>query len=78
MSRSAYFHVGIVVPAKMVAETLAQCGERGVPFATIFTSNFSESGSERGRALQDEIKAVAARGNVRFMGPNCKIGRAHV
>ena len=64
-------HVGIVVAAPLVAETLSQCAQRGVRFATIFTSNFSENGTESGRALQAQIKALAAGGGVRFMGPNC-------
>lgn len=64
-------HVGIVVAAERVLETLRQCAERGVKFATIFSSNFSETGTREGRALQEEIRALARSSGIRFMGPNC-------
>ncbi|HSQ02691.1 MAG TPA: CoA-binding protein, partial [Burkholderiales bacterium] len=64
-------HVGVVVAAERVLDTLKQCADKGVPFATIFSSNFSEAGTERGRALQAEILAFARESGVRFMGPNC-------
>lgn len=64
-------HVGIVVAADRVLDTLRQCAEKGVRFVTIFTSNFSETGTERGRAMQHEIKEFARSNGIRFMGPNC-------
>lgn len=64
-------HVGIVVAAERVLETLRQCAAKGVRFATVFSSNFSETGTERGRALQEEIRAFARSNGIRFMGPNC-------
>ena len=64
-------HAGIVVAAERVLDTLRQCAEKGVPFATIFSSNFSEAGTERGRALQEEIRAFARSSGLRLMGPNC-------
>ncbi len=64
-------HVGIVVASKLVPATLRECVQRGVKYATIFTSNFSEIGTSNGHALQDEIKTIAREGGIRFMGPNC-------
>jgi len=64
-------HVGIVIAAERVLDTLRECAERGVKFATVFTSNFSETGTERGRALQREITEFARANGIRFMGPNC-------
>ena len=64
-------HVGIVLPATAVADALAQCGRAGVPFATVFSAGFSETGSAEGRALQARIAAVARQWGVRVMGPNC-------
>ena len=64
-------HVGIVIGAERVLDTLRQCADKGVRFATIFTSNFSETGAARGRALQEEIAAFARASGLRLMGPNC-------
>ena len=64
-------HVGIVIAAGRVLDTLKECADKGVRFATIFTSNFSETGEAAGRALQDEIVAFARAHGIRLMGPNC-------
>ncbi|MGG5808591.1 acetate--CoA ligase family protein [Falsiroseomonas sp. CW058] len=64
-------HVGIVLPAKACIEAVAECGRLGVPFATVFSAGFGESGTEAGAALQAELVATARRGGVRLMGPNC-------
>ncbi len=64
-------HVCIVVPSAAIADTIRQCGERGVKFATIFSAGFAEGGSEQGRDFQREIVELARRSGVRFMGPNC-------
>jgi len=64
-------HVGIVIAAHRVLDTLKQCADRGARFATIFTSNFSETGEASGRALQDEIVAFARANGIRLLGPNC-------
>lgn len=64
-------HVGIVVPAERVLATLEDCAARGVPFATVFTSGFAETGTDRGRELQRDIAAFARRTGMGIMGPNC-------
>lgn len=64
-------HVGIVLPAAAVPEALEECARRRVPFATVFSSGFAETGTEEGRALQERIVQIARAGGVRFMGPNC-------
>ncbi len=64
-------HVGIVIAAGRVLDTLKQCADKGVRFVTIFTSNFSETGEASGRALQDEIVAFARANGIRLLGPNC-------
>ena len=64
-------HVGIVLPAGAVAGALEECGRLGVPFATVFASGFGETGTALGTAAQQRLVDVAARGGVRFLGPNC-------
>jgi acyl-CoA synthetase (NDP forming) len=64
-------HVGIVLPAAGVAAALEGCGRLGVPFATVFSAGFGETGSVEGRAQQQRIVGIARAGGVRMMGPNC-------
>ncbi|WP_431282508.1 acetate--CoA ligase family protein [Humitalea sp. 24SJ18S-53] len=64
-------HVGIILPAHAIAGALEACGRRGVPFATIYSAGFTETGTDEGRRLQDELRATAQRTGIRFMGPNC-------
>ena len=64
-------HVGIVLPAHAVAAAIEQCAERGVPFATVFSSGFGETGSDEGRRAQQRLVDIARAGNIRLMGPNC-------
>ena len=61
----------VIVPARMVPQTLQECGERGVPSAVIITGGFSEAGAE-GEVLQKQTAEVARRFGVRLIGPNCQ------
>ena len=60
----------ICVPAPLVPQMMADCAHKGVKLAQIFTAGFSESG-EAGERLEAEIAAIARRGGVRVIGPNC-------
>jgi len=60
----------IVVPAPAVPGVLADAAERGVPAAIVISGGFAELG-EAGAELQREAAAVAKRGGVRLVGPNC-------
>ena len=64
-------HVGIVLPAAAVPAALEECARRKVPFATVFTSGFSETGAAEGISLQQRLVQIARSGGVRVMGPNC-------
>ncbi len=64
-------HVGIVLAANRVLDTLKQCADKGARFVTVFTSNFGETGETAGRALQDEIVAFCRANRMRLLGPNC-------
>lgn len=60
----------IVIPARLVPGALIGCGEKHIPFAIIITSGFREAGND-GKALEDEIKRIAALYGIRIIGPNC-------
>jgi acetyltransferase len=58
----------IVTPAATVPGIVAECAAAGVPAAIIISAGFKETG-ERGAELERQI--MAARGNMRIIGPNC-------
>lgn len=60
----------IVVPARLVLETLDACGKKGVRAAVIITAGFKEVGEE-GLQRQKEVLACAQRYGMRLIGPNC-------
>jgi acetyltransferase len=60
--------VVVVSPAPTVAGILEECGQVGVKAAVLISSGFSEMGNNVGEA---EIKAIAARHDIRLVGPNC-------
>lgn len=61
----------IAVNFRRVLPVLEQCAEKGVRFATIFSSGFAEAGEE-GRELQQALAGLARRTGLRLCGPNCQ------
>ena len=61
----------VLINASRVAGLLRECGQRGVPFAIVFSSGYSEVGGE-GVELQRELAAVAAEFDIGVVGPNCQ------
>lgn len=60
----------VVVPASAAIEVLEQCAGRGVKFAVVLTSGFSEAGPE-GQALEARMREIARVSGMRIYGPNC-------
>jgi acetate---CoA ligase (ADP-forming) len=60
----------VIIPAKYVPEELERCGAAGVKAAIVLSSGFAEEGTAAGRALQDEVRAIAARYDIALSGPN--------
>lgn len=60
----------IVLPAKLTAQTLEDCGKRGVKAVTIITGGFKEVGADGASAEQRLIEITKAYG-MRIVGPNC-------
>jgi acyl-CoA synthetase (NDP forming) len=61
----------IMVPASAVPALLKDAGKIGIDRAVIITDGFNESG-EDGVRLAREIKAIAGKCSIRFIGPNCQ------
>lgn len=59
------------VPASLVPPIMEDCAVKRVKAVHIFTAGFSETGSERGEALQTDIERIAREANIRVIGPNC-------
>src|SRR5688572_11581079 len=64
-------HVGIIVSTARVFDVLGDCALRGVPFATVYTAGFAETGTAEGRQRQERLVAFARGAGMRIMGPNC-------
>jgi len=60
----------IALSADHAAEALEACGRRGIRAAVIIASGFSELGAG-GREREQELRTVARRYGLRFIGPNC-------
>ncbi|MBN2556343.1 MAG: acetate--CoA ligase family protein [Anaerolineales bacterium] len=57
----------ICIPAKYVAESLKECGKKGVKALSIITSGFSEVGR---KDMEDEIVSIAREYGMALLGPN--------
>ncbi|MFX1580584.1 MAG: CoA-binding protein [Promethearchaeota archaeon] len=74
----------IRVPFRYVPSVLRDCHRKGVKGVTIFTSGYSELGTEKGRNREKELKEILDETGIRAFGPNCmgltypKIGFAFV
>lgn len=60
----------IVIPATGVIEALQQAADKGIPFAVILSSGFSEAGAE-GQDLEHKIADIVNTTGIRVYGPNC-------
>lgn len=63
-------HAVVLVAAGRVAGVLRDAAASGITSATVIASGFSESGAE-GRALAEEVAAIAAEHEIAVIGPNC-------
>lgn len=64
-------HVGVVIAADRVIEVLRDCHAIGVQCATVFTAGYAETGTEKGRKLQEDLVRFCRETGLRVMGPNC-------
>lgn len=62
-------HVYIMTSAEAAIEAVRECAKVGVAVATVLSSGFAEEGPE-GREREDRLRAAAAEGRVRVVGPS--------
>ena len=60
----------LAVPAASTVQAVRECAARNVKVAIVFSAGFAETDSA-GRAMQDEMAAVARESGMRLLGPNC-------
>jgi acetate---CoA ligase (ADP-forming) len=61
----------VIIPARLVPQTIKECGEKGIKGAVIISGGFSETGAE-GERLQEALQETAREYGVRLIGPNCQ------
>ena len=59
------------IPARLTPRIMEDCAARHVKVAHIFTAGFSETATEEGKTLQEQVVAIARAGGIRIIGPNC-------
>ncbi len=64
-------YVIVCVPSQHVPGVIEDAVAKGVRCATVFSSGFSETGTQEGTALQERIAETARRGGLHIIGPNC-------
>lgn len=60
----------IIVPATIVPQVLKEAGEKMTRAAVIISAGFRETGNT-GRALEEEVIAIAKEYRMELLGPNC-------
>ena len=60
----------LLIPAKLVPQTLRACSARGIRAVIIASGGFRETGAE-GEALEAECLRIAREHTLRLIGPNC-------
>ncbi|WP_150305831.1 acetate--CoA ligase family protein [Pseudomonas saliphila] len=62
-------HAFILTNSKLAVDAVEECGQLGIPVATILAGGFSESGAE-GIAREQKLREIARRTGVRVLGPS--------
>jgi acyl-CoA synthetase (NDP forming) len=61
----------LAVPREQVIGLVEECGQRGIGGVIVYASGFAETSNPDNAALQDQLASLAARYNIRILGPNC-------
>ena len=60
-----------LLSASAAPKLMEECAAKGVKVVHVFSSGFSEVGTEEGKRREAEIVEIARKGGVRILGPNC-------
>ncbi|MHA1712486.1 MAG: acetate--CoA ligase family protein [Candidatus Ranarchaeia archaeon] len=60
----------VVIPAKYVIKTMYEIAEKGIKNVVIVSGGFKELGGE-GEAIEQRLRDIIKRHNIRVIGPNC-------
>ncbi len=61
----------LVLPTDAVPGILEECGRAGVKHAIVISGGFKEAQGTEGERREKDLKEIAARYGMRFLGPNC-------
>ncbi len=61
----------LTLPTDIVPEVLEECGKAGIRRVIIISGGFKEAAGDRGKQLEAEVKEIAGKYGIRFLGPNC-------
>ncbi len=61
----------VMVPREQVLGVLEECGRKGARSVILYTSGFGETGEEKGRKEQEQMREIARKTGFRILGPNC-------
>ena len=59
----------LTIPAEKVEASIRLCGQRGIPFAMVISSNFAEAGKD-GEERERRLVQTAREAGIRIVGPN--------
>ncbi len=61
----------VLVPHHGALSVIRECAAKGVKGAVLFTAGYKETGTDEGKALEEELVDVAHSSGMRLIGPNC-------
>lgn len=61
----------VLVARHLAPQVVAECTQKGVKAAVLFTAGYKETGSEDGRRIEAQMVATAREAGMRIFGPNC-------
>jgi acyl-CoA synthetase (NDP forming) len=61
----------VLVPHYAAFSVIQECAAKGVKGAVLFTAGYKETGTQTGKALENDLVRVARASGMRLIGPNC-------
>ena len=60
----------VLVPHHSALPVVKECAAKGVKGAVLFTAGYKETGTDEGKALEQELLRIARSSGMRLLGPN--------